>query len=125
MIARGALGNPFIFKRYNQLCDAGTDPGEPALNEIKDVCYKHLDYLLEEFEENLAVNKVKKHIIWYFRQNTGIDFLTDKIFSARSKAGIVDLVEQHTENLVNGAYKEDTIKITNQKFNDRVVFWTE
>lgn len=125
MVARGALGNPFIFRRYNQIVETGRDPGLPEPSEVKSVCLKHLDYYLEEFQESVAISKIKKHTLWYFREFRGMPFLTERIFSVKTKEGLEELLEQHISNLDNGKYEIDTTGIIKQKFFDKVVFWNE
>lgn len=62
MIARGALGNPWIFRSLL----AGEDY-IPPVEERVEVIRRHFAYLLEEKGEYLAVRCMRKHIGWYVK----------------------------------------------------------
>ena len=67
-IARGALGNPWIFKQINELL-AGQTPEPITLTERIRVIKQHLDFHVEESGE-MGIITFRKHLSWYFR---GID----------------------------------------------------
>lgn len=56
MVARGALGNPFIFseKSYTK-------------NEILDTALRHLSYIVEYKGEYKGVKEARKHMCWYIK----------------------------------------------------------
>ncbi len=62
MIARGALGNPWIFRSLRE----GRDY-VPDLEERVDIIRRHFAYLLEEKGEYAAVRCMRKHIGWYIK----------------------------------------------------------
>ena len=64
MIARGALGNPFIFRQIYEAINTG-QYGEISLNERLDTARLHFDYLLESKKEEIAINEFRKHFAWY------------------------------------------------------------
>ncbi len=66
MVARGALGNPFIFSRYNELIQSGSEPGEPSIEEVEKIAVKHCRLLEREYPEAVATIKARKTILWYF-----------------------------------------------------------
>ncbi len=67
-IARGALGNPWIFKQINDLLE-GKTPEIITLTERIRVIKQHLNFHTEEYGE-MGVITFRKHLSWYFR---GID----------------------------------------------------
>lgn len=74
MIARGALGNPWIFRSLIE--------GEdylPSVEERTEVIRKHFAYLLEEKGEYLAVRCMRKHIGWYVKGLRGAVRIRRKI----------------------------------------------
>ncbi|MCX7798317.1 MAG: tRNA dihydrouridine synthase DusB [Melioribacter sp.] len=125
MIARGALGNPFIFRRYNMLVENGYDPGEPEIDEVRDVLLKQVSYLEEEYGEIRCIDKVKKNIIWYFMKYPGIDFLVDKIFSLQNISSLKSLVTEHTEKIKNNYYELNLNNDLHTKFKRRILFWLD
>ncbi len=64
MIARGAMGNPWIF---GQLRDAieGREISMPSLDERIDTILRHYHMLLDWKPERIAVREMRKHIAWY------------------------------------------------------------
>lgn len=66
MIARGALGNPWIFRESLAL-QAGGESLPPAPSERLDVARRHLDLFVAEAGERVAVREMRKHLCWYAR----------------------------------------------------------
>lgn len=62
MVARGALGNPWIFKSLNE----GRDY-MPSRAEKINIVKRHFAYLLEEKGEYAGVRMMRKHIGWYIK----------------------------------------------------------
>jgi len=125
MIARGALGNPFIFSRYIELITKGSDPGEPSIEEIEKVAIKHSRLIAKEYSERVAMIKAKKNIIWYFKELNGVEILSSKIMSAKSVEEEIEIVHDHAKKLKQNFYPNDDREIINQKFKERVLFWLD
>jgi nifR3 family TIM-barrel protein len=123
MIARGALGNPFIFSRFNQLVETGTDPGEPPVETVSAVLLKQLKMLEEEFGEPASIDKAKKNTIWYFKNFPGIEFLLKEVFSQKDLKQLRSVITEHTEKVLNGFYKADSTSEINKMFKKKVLFW--
>lgn len=123
MVARGILGNPFLFKRFNELMESGKDPGEPTPEEIKTVALKHLKLLVAEYGIQSGVNKVKKHIIWYYMKQPGIDLLINKLFACKEVAQLEELIEKHTLKIMNDNYPEADSNEIFKLFSYKVQFW--
>lgn len=66
MIARGALGNPWIFREVLAL-QAGAQPVVPTLAERLAVATRHLNLFIAEAGERVAVREMRKHLCWYIR----------------------------------------------------------
>ncbi len=125
MIARGALGNPFLFERFNKMMETGIDPGEPEPNHLKEVLLKHINLMEKEYGEPLSIDKVKKHTVWYFRNYPGIELLLEKIFSFTNLNSLRLFIEEHTEEILAGTYPVASSLTINKKFKKKVLFWLE
>jgi tRNA-dihydrouridine synthase B len=125
MIARGALGNPFIFKRYNEFVETGIDPGMPGIGEIKDTVIEHINLSVKDSGENIGIKKIKKHIIWYFRNLKGTDEIIENIFAINSASELIDFVEQHCEKLQNGVFENYQSNYSDADFLHKVQYWLE
>lgn len=93
MIARGAQGNPWIFK---SILD-GKDY-KPELKELFDTIYNHIDYQVEYDEEKQANLKLRKHIAWYLKGLKGSSKMRDEINKSESI--------EHTKEILNKYYNE-------------------
>lgn len=84
MIARGALGNPFLFRQIRQLQETGryTVPtAKERLNTARIVAERMFFYK----PEVLAVAEAKKQIVWFFRGLKGNAAYKNRIFTAKTK----------------------------------------
>ncbi len=67
MIARGALGNPWVFREALALWQGKQLPPQPELEEKLELMIKHFDLLLLEKGEYAAVREMRKHAGWYLK----------------------------------------------------------
>jgi len=67
MIARGAMGNPWIFREAATLWGSGETMPPPTLSEKLDMIRRHLKDLLAEKGEYAAIREMRKHIAWYLK----------------------------------------------------------
>lgn len=123
MIARGAIGNPFIFARYKSLSESGFDPGKPNLETIYRTVINHCNYLREDYGDDIAIQRVKKHIIWYFRNYEGIETLLENIFSFSNFSELNEFLEEHIFNINNRKYKFLDNNDVQKLFNEKINFW--
>lgn len=123
MIARGALGNPFIFQRFNSLIETGVDPGPPTLEMIEKIAIMHAQMLIKEYGDIVAVNKAKKHIIWYFRNYDGMNNILEKIFSFNDISELIEYISEHVQKIKEGFYPSIDRAYIDQLFNEKVQFW--
>lgn len=64
-LARGAQGNPWIFRRALAGLAGKPDPGRPSVAELRAVMLEHLDGSCSLYGENRGVRMFRKHIGWY------------------------------------------------------------
>ena len=64
MIARGALGNPWIFRQARQRL-AGEEPQPPTLQERLAVAERHFALFCDNAGERVALREMRKHFSWY------------------------------------------------------------
>ncbi|KKW29346.1 MAG: hypothetical protein UY72_C0048G0008 [Candidatus Uhrbacteria bacterium GW2011_GWD2_52_7] len=92
LIARGALGNPWIFKQFNDIA-AGKTPDEISLEERLRVVRLHLNLHLEQYGEH-AVNTFRKHLSWYFKGIPGFKRLRERMMTAKTKDELLLVLEE-------------------------------
>lgn len=67
MIARGALGNPWIFRDAIALWKGEEKPPAPTTEEKISMMLRHLEDLAEHKSEYAAVREMRKHVGWYLK----------------------------------------------------------
>ncbi|NMC74671.1 MAG: tRNA dihydrouridine synthase DusB [Geobacteraceae bacterium] len=70
MVARGSLGNPWIFREAADIMGGGK-PHAPTRAERHSTVLKHLDSLRELYGEQTAVREMRKHLSWYVKGLAG------------------------------------------------------
>ncbi len=66
MIARGGLGNPWIFREALAIM-AGREPASPTPGERLAVALRHLELFVGLAGDRVAVREMRKHLSWYVR----------------------------------------------------------
>ena len=89
MIARGALGNPWIFKEIKE-----QRAYYPSLEERREVILKHFFFMEELLGEKKAVVEMRKHIIWYTKGMPGALRLRQRLSEVKSRERLLELVEE-------------------------------
>ena len=89
MIARGALGNPWIFRSMLE----GRDY-VPSRRERVDIIKEHFSLLLEEKGEYVAVRSMRKHIGWYVKGLHGAVAIRRNLNQLDSAADIMEGLER-------------------------------
>ncbi len=67
MIGRGALGNPWIFRQITAGLHKQENVGYPDYKEKLELLLKHLDMLVIEKPERVAILQIRKHCGWYIK----------------------------------------------------------
>ena len=93
MIARGALGNPWIFRQVLELDQSGSYTPAGTV-ERADTIEKHLKLFIEERGEAVAVREIKKHIGWYAKGFAGASEIRRTANAAHSVQDIQSLTER-------------------------------
>lgn len=80
MIARGAQGNPFIFRQINELLQLGCVKYIPSPEEKIRQALEHVEMLVADKGENRGICESRKHIAWYIKGMSGASRLKSEIF---------------------------------------------
>lgn len=65
MIARGAKGNPWIFKRISHYLDTGELLPPPTREEVKAMILRHGQLQVKYKGETMGIREMRKHVAWY------------------------------------------------------------
>ena len=65
MAARGARGNPWLFRDINTYLETGSVPERPGKEEIKETVFRQLEMMVDFAGEYSAVRQMRKHVSYY------------------------------------------------------------
>lgn len=99
MVARGAQGNPWIFREINALIENGGSLPPPTLSERIAMIKKHIDAVCAEKGEDRGMREARKHVAWYL---TGMRGAAD----FRRRAGMLTKPED-LDLLLHDVYAEN------------------
>ena len=98
MIGRGALGNPWIFKKIAYFLENGEKLLEISNQEKYNVILEHYDLLEEEKGEYTATREIRKHIAWYVKGLPNASIIRDKINAVQSTEEFKEILKEYFEN---------------------------
>lgn len=84
MIARGAKGNPWIFKELCHYFDTGELLQRPDVEEIIQMVLRHARMMIECKGEYIGIREMRKHVSWYTHGLAGAAKLRDQVNHAQS-----------------------------------------
>ncbi|MBB6219005.1 tRNA-dihydrouridine synthase B [Anaerosolibacter carboniphilus] len=67
MVARGAQGNPWIFKRIAHYLKTGEILPEPTPEEKVEMALRHMYKIVDMKGEYIGVREMRKHLAWYLK----------------------------------------------------------
>ncbi len=65
MVARGARGNPWIFRQIRTYLETGEEAERPELNEVRDMILRHVHLMIDFAGEDAAIRQMRKHVGFY------------------------------------------------------------
>ncbi len=98
-IARGALGNPWIFRETTEYLNTGKVPDRPEVHEVTRAMREHLDYNIESYGVKLGVMHFRKLFSWYTR-GFGMRALKVRAFRAATRDEMLELIDELQTSVV-------------------------
>jgi len=98
MVARGAQGNPWIFREASALLATGERIARPTPYERVDVAREHARALVA-FGGEPAFARMRKHVAWYISETPGATYVRARAFEVKSSQELDDLLAQYREFL--------------------------
>lgn len=97
-IARGALGNPWIFRELESLSSYLPSQSYPSSDEICRVMRKHLDMCVNFYGEKIGVVNFRKFFGWYTKGFRRVRSLREKSSVAKTKEAMFSLIDECVMN---------------------------
>ena len=97
MIARGALGNPWIIKNTIHYLETGELLKEPTKQDKIDMIKKHLNYLLEIKPEKTALLEMRTQASYYLKGLKGAAPYKIKLFQTKTKEEFLNVIDEFSK----------------------------
>ena len=94
MVARGAQGNPWIFRQCRALLDSGEEIDGPTVFERIDMAREHAAALVA-FGGEGAFRRMRKHVGWYVYGLPGATFVRERVNAVGSYRELDDLLVEY------------------------------
>ncbi|MDD7305835.1 MAG: tRNA dihydrouridine synthase DusB [Peptoniphilaceae bacterium] len=98
MLARGAMGNPFLFKEIKDYIKTGTYK-KPTPQEIIDQLIDHYKLALKYKREDLVISQMRKQVSWYTKGLKNSSKLRQKVNTLNNKDQIFDTLYKYKDSL--------------------------
>ncbi|MCX6714709.1 MAG: tRNA dihydrouridine synthase DusB [Candidatus Uhrbacteria bacterium] len=92
LIARGSLGNPWIFRQIEEML-AGETPKAISIEERIDTIRFHLTLHIEQYGEK-SVTTFRKHLTWYLKGLDGAKKYKERLHTAPSREEVEKILDE-------------------------------
>lgn len=100
MIARGAMGNPWIFKQIEKKLK-GEEPLIISNSDRIDMCIRHYGLAIKYNGEIKGVREMRKHSSWYIKSLPKSNELKALINTLNDSKAVIELLMNYKEQLKN------------------------
>ena len=94
MIGRGAIGNPWIFKKIKEYLDSGQLLEEPTITEKANIALEHLKLSIKWKGEKLGILEMRRHYTNYFRGLPQIKTYRSQLVESMDYLELIDLINK-------------------------------
>ncbi len=94
MVARGAQGNPWIFRESRALIDTGCEIAPPSADERISVAHEHAR-ALQDFAGPFAIGRMRKHAAWYLHGLPHSAAVRERVFRVATFEELDALLEEY------------------------------
>jgi len=101
MIGRGAIGNPWIFKKIKEYLASGRIINEPTISEKIEMILMHLDLSVKWKGEKLGVLEMRRHYSNYLRNLPKIKKYRSDLVQMMEHEKIIDKLQEIKEKYQN------------------------
>jgi len=96
-IARGALGNPWIFREIQEFLRNGKLRSSPGIEEIAQIMLKHLSMCVDFYGERNGVVIFRKFFTWYTKGKRCVRPLRERSSRAKTQRNMEDIIQECCE----------------------------
>ena len=99
MVARGAQGNPWIFREIRHYLKTNQKLAAPTPKEKIEMAIRHLELEVELKGEKIGVAEMRKHIAWYIKGLYNASNLRNEINKIDKKQQVIERLNQYLEEI--------------------------
>ncbi len=103
MVARGALGNPWLYREIESYLATGELPPPPSIRERAEVLREHFRLLREIYGDPWACKAVRRVVVWFVKGAAGSAVLRDRAQHVSTPEEVEALIadfEQSADKLI-------------------------
>ena len=94
LLARGALGNPWLFKQISQYLKENRADIFPDAAELRSTMIKHFEMCVNFYKEGVGVMIFRKFFAWYTKGLRKIRPLREKSSRAKTKKEMLEIIRE-------------------------------
>ncbi len=95
LVARGALGHPWIFREIEAYLKDGRLPEPVALETILQALRRHIELSIAEHAEKRAIKIMRKFVGWYLKGQPNIHALRQAVGTVRTREELYRTLQAH------------------------------
>ena len=95
MIARSALGRPWLFRQAQAALRGEPVPPDPSLEEQRELLIRHFHLVVQRFGEAKATMLMRKYACCYAQGRHGVRAFRSRVSRVETPKEFYDIVEQH------------------------------
>lgn len=93
LVARGSLGNPWIFRQIEEYFRTKTLLPDPEMEEILSVMQQHMELMIIEYGEKNAAALMRKFIGWYLKGKPFVRVIRQRVNSMKTREEFMALID--------------------------------
>ena len=95
MVARGSLGNPFVFREINEYLESGVLIDRPSFDELHETILRHVKYLRELKGDHLAMLEMRGQIAYYLKGLPNSTAFKSELFKTKTIDDTLFIVSEY------------------------------
>ena len=99
MVARGSLGNPFLFREINEYLETGNIIERPTYDELHKTILRHVKYLRELKGDHLAMLEMRGQIAYYLKGLPNSTAFKNELFKTKTIDDTLNIVSEYFKKI--------------------------
>jgi len=106
MVARGSLGNPWIYREIEQYLQTGVVPPPPSVPERAQILREHFQYQRQLYGDSAACRIIRRVIHWFVKGASGSASLREKGNKVETPEQFETLVQEFAASRLEDSAKD-------------------